>query len=217
MKKPAAPASRSVLSRLASTQNRRVQAPNVALAKALAAARDTVGIREVAESLLNKDGQVAADCIKVLYEIGAVEPALIAGYGADFIKLLGSKNNRLVWGGMTALAAIAPLSAAELFKQWLVLRDATEGGSVITADNGILTLARLAATSPARRKAILPYLLEHLGACRPKEVPQRAEKIAAAVDAGNRAAFVAVLEKRRGDLSAAQAARVKKIIRNVTG
>jgi hypothetical protein len=56
-------------------------------------------------------------------------------------------------------------------------------------------------------------LLQHLGACRPKDVPQRAEKIAVAVDAGKRAAFVAALEKRMGDLSSAQAGRVKKVIK----
>ena len=206
----------SILPRLAHSQNRRDEELNVALAKELAAARDTAGIREVVRNLWNVDAEVQSDCVKVLYEVGALEPGLIAGYAADFIKLLGSKNNRLVWGGATALAAIAQVSAAEVFASWVTVRDAVETGSVITADNGIKALALVAATSPARRKAIFPYLLLHLGACRPKDVPQRAEKIALAVNAGNRAAFVAALEKRMGDLSKAQAARVKKVIKQVS-
>ena len=87
---------------------------------------------------------------------------------------------------------------------------------VIESDNGIKALALVAATDAPRRAAIFPYLLEHLGACRPKDVPQRAEKIAAAVDAGSRAAFVAALEERMGDLSGAQAARVRKVIKQVS-
>ena len=206
---------KTVLDRLAHFQNRRDEEPNVLLAQALATAPDRAGIREIAQNLWNENADVQADCIKVLYEIGAIEPRLIAGYSADFLKLLASKNNRLVWGGMTALAAIAEVSAADLFKSWPTLRDTVETGSVITADQGILALARLAATDPARRTAIFPYLLKHLAACRPKDVPQRAEKIVAAVDAGNQAAFVAALEKRQGELSNAQAARVKKVIKTV--
>jgi len=60
-----------------------------------------------------------------------------------------------------------------------------------------------------------PYLLHHLETCRPQDVPQRAEKTALAVNARNRKQFVAVLEKRLVDLSGAQAARVKKVIKEV--
>src|SRR5579859_1218403 len=174
--------SKSILPRLAHSQNRRDEEPNVALAKDLAAARDKAGLREIAENLWNADVEIQSDCVKVLYEVGALEPGLIAGYAADFFRLLGSKNNRLVWGAATALAALATVSAAEVFASWQVLRDAVETGSVITADNGIKALALVAATSPARRKAVFPYLLSHLATCRPKDVPQRSEKIAVAVD-----------------------------------
>src|SRR5438874_1493183 len=105
----------SILPRLAHSQNRRDEEPNVALAKELATARDPAGIREVAKNLWNDEAEIQSDCIKVLYEIGALEPELIAGYAGDFIKLLGSPNNRLMWGGMTALAAIATVSADKLF------------------------------------------------------------------------------------------------------
>ncbi len=203
----------SILNRLAYFQNRRDEAPNQALARELAESRDRVGIREIAKNLWNANAEVQSDCVKVLYEVGVLEPRLIAGYADEFLKLLGSKNNRLVWGGMTALAAIAAVSAAGLFERWITLRDAVETGSVITADNGIKALALVAASDAARREAIFPYLLQHLATCRPKDVPQRAEKIAAAVDEANRAAFVAALEKRMGELSTAQAARVRKVIK----
>ena len=82
----------AILTRLAHSQNRRDEALNVALAKELAAARDKAGIRELAKNLWNDDAEIQSDCVKVLYEVGALEPELIAGYTSDFIKLLGSKQ-----------------------------------------------------------------------------------------------------------------------------
>src|SRR5713226_4722379 len=114
----------SVLDRIAHFQNRRDEAPNQALARKLAEKRDKAGIREIAQNLWNENADVQSDCVKVLYEVGALEPRLIAGYAGDFLRLLGSKNNRLVWGGMTALAAVAEVSAAELFESWQTMRDA---------------------------------------------------------------------------------------------
>jgi hypothetical protein len=58
-------------------------------------------------------------------------------------------------------------------------------------------------------------LLNHLETCRPKEVPQHAEKTAVAVDAKNKKKFVEVLERRLIDMSRSQAARVKKVIKEV--
>lgn len=59
---------------------------------------------------------------------------------------------------------------------------------------------------------LLLYLFHHLQTCRPKDVPQHAEAIVPAVDAAHAEAFVAVLERRLGSMSAAQAARVKRVI-----
>ncbi len=50
------------------------------------------------------------------------------------------------------------------------------------------------------------------GACRPKDMPQHAEVIEQAVDAAHAAAFVAVLEGQLANMSASQAARVRRVI-----
>ncbi|MEW5815191.1 MAG: hypothetical protein AB1798_07310 [Spirochaetota bacterium] len=62
-------------------------------------------------------------------------------------------------------------------------------------------------------KKLFPYLLKHLEACRPKDVPQHAEKAAAAVTPGNKNEFISVLERRLVNLTGSQAARVKKVIK----
>ena len=203
----------SVLDKLAHSLGRRDEVPNQELARELAEKKDEEGIREIAENLWNKDKNIQADCIKVLYEIGYIEPKLISEYAEDFAKLLKSRNNRLVWGGMTALAEVAKANPDAVFKYFDQIKKAKETGSVITVDNAISTLAWTAAANEKYNETIFPYLLKHLAGCRPKEVPQHAEKTLSAVNTGNKVEFIKVLEKRIEDLSGSGLSRVKKVIK----
>jgi hypothetical protein len=207
----------TVLDQLASSLGRRDEVPNQELAKALAADKNKQGIHEVAGNLWNKNKNIQADCIKVLYEVGYIEPKLIAGYTEEFVKLLRSKNNRLVWGGMTALAEVAKTNPDVVFRHLNEIKKAKETGSVITVDNAISTLAYTAAAKEDFNKAIFPYLLNHLASCRPKEVPQHSERTLPAVNSSNKRDFIEILEKRTEDLSGSGLARVKKVIKQAAG
>ncbi|MBM3151118.1 MAG: hypothetical protein FJZ96_02755 [Chloroflexi bacterium] len=203
----------SILDQLACSLGRRDEVPNQELARWIVAADDRDGVREVAENLRNRDKNIQSDCIKVLYKVGYLKPELAAPFALDFLKLLKSRENRLVWGGMIALSTVAALAADELFPRWEEIRRAMDSGSVITRDGGVLTLAGIASTSQERGAAIFPYLLGHLRTCRPKDVPQHCEKILQAVNAGDKSEFIAVLEERLEDLQGTQVKRVQKVIR----
>ena len=58
-------------------------------------------------------------------------------------KLLESKNNRLIWGGMTALSTITDLKHKEVFETLDKIMRVTDTGSVITTDNGVKNLIKL--------------------------------------------------------------------------
>lgn len=203
----------SVLERIACFQDRRDEVPNQELAKQLVKARDHDGIREIAANLWHKDENVRSDCIKVLYEIGYLDPTLVAGYTSEVLKLLQSRSNRLVWGAMITLATVAALRADELYEHRAEILKALASGSVITVDAAVKALATVASTKDAYREELFPHLLQHLQTCRPKDVPQHAESTLVAVDAGHSDAFVAVLQRRLPDLSSSQAARVRKVVR----
>ncbi len=203
----------TVLDRLASALGRRDEAPNQELARDLAASGDRQGIALLAENLAAKNAALQADCLKVLYEIGFIAPELVAPYAEDFLRLLKSRNNRLVWGGMIALGTVAARRAEMLFQHRAEIQRAMESGSVITVDNAVQVFAQVAAGRAEYSAEIFPLLLAHLGACRPKDVAQHAEKSLPAVNAGNAPAFIATLETRLSDLSPAQSARVKKVIK----
>lgn len=201
----------SVIDQLAYSKGRRDEVPNVELAKKLAAQGDRKGIKEIAENLWNKDKNIQADCIKVLYEVGYIKPELIGDYVPDFLKLLDSRNNRLVWGGMTALSEVALVRPKEVYAGRPKIFAAIESGSVITVDNGIKVLARIASAGSEYNKKLFPYLLDHLKKCRPKEVAQHAESTLIAVNAKNKKQFAAVLTERQRSLSPSQSSRIKKI------
>lgn len=202
----------SVPNRIAHHRGRRDEVPNQELARELARDKNRAGIREIARNLSNPDANVRSDCVKVLYETGYIDPELISGHTADFLALLSGPSKRLVWGGMIALATVARFESRAIFAHRSVVFDAIERGSVITVDNGIKVLATVAASSSAYRRSLFPYLLDHLRRCRAKDFPQHAESVLVAVVAGNRRAFVEVLESRMGEMPALRALRIRRVI-----
>ena len=203
----------NLLKRLAYLQTRRDRTPNLDLARDLAARNDKAGIREIAENMWNDNKNIHWDCIHVMYEIGGIDPNLIAPYAGDFIKLLKSKHNDMVWGAMTALAEVAKVKPEIIFQHLEEIKKAKENGSVITVDNSISVLAHTAAANEEYNQIIFPYLLKHLSTCRPKEVPQHAERVLPAVNASNADEFIRTLERRNDDLSGASFTRLARIIR----
>lgn len=208
----------SALDKIAYALDRRDEVPNQELATALAAKKDRRGIQQIADNLWNKDKNIQSDCLKVLYEIGFINPTLIADYAPDFIKLLSGSNNRLIWGAMIGLSTVADIRADEVFKHRSEIVRAMETGSVITVDNAVKVLALAASHNSKFSGVLFPILLKHLQTCRPKDVPQHAEQSLAAINSRNKDQFVKVLEKRMIDMTGSRAARVKKVVKqaNVT-
>jgi len=205
----------SILNQLASARDGRSEEPNIKLAKKLAQAKDRSGIKEIGDNLSNEDKKIQADCIKVLYEIGYIDPSLVADYVDDFLNFLESKNNRLVWGAMIGLLVIASLKPDEIFEKVGVVINAIDQGSVITKDAGVDVLAQVAAKDKKYAERIVPYLIQHLETCRPKDIPQHSEKMAVCFSKENKDKFKTGLEKRFDALSPTQAKRVKKVLEKV--
>ena len=201
----------SVLMKIAFYQGIRDEIPNQELARELASAKNAEGVKEIAEHLWDKNANVSSDCIKVLYETGYIAPDLIAPYVQDFIKLLHSKQNRLVWGAMIALSTIAPLAAADLFEKRDLLIKAISQGSVITQDGGIKTLAQVAAVDQVYLDELNPFLMNFLRTCRISDLPRHAEFIVPCVNDSNRHELLTILQERLPHMTPSQAKRIIKI------
>jgi hypothetical protein len=206
----------SVLNKIAFYQNRCDEIPNQELAKELAETENKKGIKEIAMNLNHKDKSVQSDCLKVLYEIGYLKPELIADYVHEFLALVNSKNNRMVWGAMIALATIADKKPNEIYTQLDTLTTAINTGTLITTVWGTKALAKVAAANKTYKQKIFPHLMAQLRKCIPRDVPMHAESILPAVDADNKQEFLNIIATRKPEMTPTQQARLKKTTKLLT-
>ena len=204
-----------MIEKLACKLGRNDEKPNIELAEILFGSKDADGIEEIIGGFKSKDKAVANDCIKVLYEIGNRNPCLITCYTDDFIDGLESKNNRLVWGSMTALATIAEYAPEPIFKRLSAVISAYQNGSVITIDNSISVFAGLCKAGNDYTETVLPIIISHLQECRPKDVPQHAERASVCFDSSNAEVFIEVLEKRLPILVKTGQVRINKLLKKL--
>src|SRR6185369_3408133 len=207
----------SVLGQLATALGRRDEVPNQELAQRIVREGNTAAVQELVENLEHQNKAIPSDCIKVLYEIGAANPDLIANYYKEFGKLLESKNNRLVWGAMMALDTIVlkqPKGVHRLLSK--ILKTADSSGSVIARDHAVGILAKLATLKPYRRDSIA-LLIEQLKSCPNNQFAMYVEMSAPVIDAENKERFRQLIEKRSAELERESAKkRVAKVLKKLT-
>jgi len=206
----------SVLEKLATSLGRRDEVPNQELARRIAHERNTAAVQELVDNLAHKNKAIQSDCIKVLYEIGGVNPDLIAKYYREFGKLLESKHNRLVWGAMIALDTIALKEAKAIYGMLsLILRVADSSGSVIARDHAVGILVKLGTLKPYKRNSVA-LLIEQLMSCPNNQFAMYVEMSVPAIDADNRKRFRQVMETRLPELEKdSQKKRVEKVLKKL--
>jgi hypothetical protein len=205
----------SVLHKISYFQNRRDQDLNKELAKTLAETENIAGIAELVTNLKHKNKRVQSDCLAVLYHIGYVKPCLISDYVEDFLSLLKSKNNRLVWGGMIALSTIAELKTKEICANLDTIKQAIDKGTLITVVWGVKTIAKIASSNKSCKPDVVPILLSQLKKCIPRDVAMHFENSLPAIDDDNKAMFLRIVEDRKKELTTSQLARLKKAMKNL--
>ena len=193
----------------------RSEVPNQALAKELAEQEDQDGIREIATYLFDENQSIASDCIKVMYEIGYLKPALITNYVQDFIQLLNSKANRMVWGAMIAISTIAPLIPDQIFPYLAVIRHHIQTGTVITNVSAVRTLIGIASAGDQYYAELIEEILQLQQGCRKTDFAKRAEEIAEIIHKKDQPQFRVIVEERLPSLSNNAQKRVERVLREM--
>lgn len=207
----------TVLNKLATSLNRRDEVPNQELAKEIVATTDTQAIKELVDNLAHKDKNIQSDCLKVLYEIGEQQPALISAHAGSFLALLDSTNNRLQWGAMSALNAIAAEKPALIYPALAKLAAVAGKGSVITKDNYVSILIKLCAEKKYADSAFA-LLNEQLLTSATNQLPMYAENALPVIDQTNKAVFVKTLLSRLDDFEKeTKRKRVEKVLKKLQG
>jgi hypothetical protein len=205
----------SILPQLATSLGRRDEAPNQLLAQKIVRANDRRAVKELIANLDNAERGIPSDCIKVLYEIGEQKPELVSRYYQDFGKLLNSKNNRLVWGAMTALDAITVKEPMGIYGLLTTILSCADAGSVITRDHAVSILIKLC-TSKQTADKCFSHLLKQLNSCPNNQFPMYVEESLPMITSETRTAFQRVLTNRVEQLvKASQRNRVKKVLKKL--
>jgi len=205
----------TVITKLASSLGRRDEVPNQELAKVIAGKNDKNAVQELVENLSNKKKEIQSDCIKVIDEIGEIKPDLIAGYAKEFITLLDSKNNRLQWGAMTALARITTENPKIIYQAIAKIVAVSDKGSVITRDNCVKILVKLCAVK-AYAENCFSLFIEQLLSSPTNQLPMYAELALPVINEKNKAAFIKTLTFRLDDIEQdTKRRRVEKVIAKV--
>lgn len=202
----------NVLEKLATSLERRDEVPNRELAAEILRSADAEAVSVLVENLANKKRGIRYDCIKVLYEIGYVEPKLVAGHLSVFLGLLSSKDNRLQWGAMTAIGCIVKVKPDEVFSSLSKIVEAADKGSVITRDHCVNILIGLSGIERFAGKAF-PLLLEQMISCPDNQLPMYAVRAVSIINSVTKDRFIKVLSSRMQLLDKESGRRrVRKVI-----
>jgi len=202
----------TIISKLASSLGRRDEVPNQELARQIVKSKNAKAVKELVDNLANRDKNIQSDCIKVLYEIGEQRPELIANYDKEFLALLESRNNRLVWGAMTALDYIAAIDPALIHRNLAKILIVSDTGSVITKDHAVGILIKLAGDKRFAGDA-LTLLREQFRGCATNQLPMYAERALGVIPDRSKKDFIKVLTGRLGDIEKESGRkRVEKVI-----
>ena len=204
---------------LASSLGRKDDEPNKELAREIIRMNRTDWVAELASHVDDQDKNIQSDCLKVLYEIAEHgNPELIAPYWEIFIDLLVSKNNRLVWGAMTALDMMTLLKPKEIYSKLRIVEEGIRKGSVITIDHGVGVLAQLASFREFR-KELMPKLIHELARCPIKQLPQYLERSQVAFCKQTKEDFLGIIEIRSPELErdsqVNRVVRIRKILEKI--
>ena len=203
----------TVINQLSSSLGQKGNDANIALAKGIAKTVDNNAIQELVKNLKNKDKKIQADCIKTLYETAYIKPDLIANYYVEFLELLSSKNNRLVWGGMIALAIISDLKSKELFESIELISNTVNNGSVITVDAGVEIYTKLNKYSEFQDK-VENLLTDQLWKCPVKQLPKYMEKSTISINEKNKEIYQKIINERKTECEKeSQIKRLDKVLK----
>jgi len=203
----------SYIDQIAFHMGRRDEVPNQELAAILAEKEDLGGIKEIASYLNDKNKSIQSDCLKVLYETGYIKPELIVSFGDTFFYHLNSRNNRMVWGSMIAIATIAELVPGKMMDNLDLLLNKIDKGTTITHVWGIYTLINTCKGGDSYKKKLFPLLLSYLKECRPIDFAKRVESILIITEKKELPLISSIIEDKKDSLSDTQYKRAVKAIK----
>ena len=190
----------SIKNRLSYALGRRDQGPNKLLAQEIVAELDESKVEELI-ALFDSKPHVAIqkDCSLTLAWIAERKPEVIAPYVDYFLNKLNDPINRVIWGSMISLTAIAHFEQDKLFEKLPVILDAMDVGTVVTRDHGFRILITLYQNQKYQDDTF-PLILEQIRKAPSNQLGQYTERLIEVMSSKHTSHLVSILEARFDDV-----------------
>ena len=203
----------SIKELLANAMGRNDEEPNIKLAVLMAGSADEAAVGELVGLLDHPEAPVRSDAIKVLYEISRRNADLIIPHLKKLVKLLSGKENRMIWGAMSALSSLSQSHPKLLVRHLPIIVATMEKGSAITRDHGIYTLCHVARLKKQYSNCV-ELLLEQIQKAPVNQVPMYGEKTAAILLPEDRHRLEKILLSRKDVMAIpTKKKRIEKLLR----
>lgn len=206
-----------IIHQLSSQKGSRIQEDNIELAHQIVKKKDKNAIKELMELLQHFDKKIRHDSIKVLYEVGEAQPKMIADFIQHFFHLLESKDNRMQWGAMTALSAIAFEKSEDMYHKVPKLIEIAEAGSVITNDHLIKILTAIGLSQPHYKEDMYALLIEQTLKSPENQMPKYAEETARLSTPENKHLLIEMIQQRLPEMKTeSKVKRLEKLLKKLS-
>lgn len=206
----------SISDRLACALERNDEQPNIALAEDLAKSANKADIAELVDITSNGTKAERHDAIKALYELAERRPELVAPHIYKILKLLNTKDNRMIWGAMSALAALAEHVPATMIENLDQILKAADKGSVIAKDKVMVLLSTLNSIDKYREQ-VTPIILNRLTHSAVNQVPMYVELAAPTIAGADKAKFISLVQAWHDTIpQLPKKKRLAKVLRSLT-
>lgn len=190
----------SIKDKLSYAVGRRDQEPNRLLAEAIVAENDRDKIKELITLFDSKPHvEIQKDCSLTLAWIAESKPEMIAPYVDYFLGKLNDPINRVIWGSMMSLTAIAPFEQDKLYNNLPLILDAMDAGTVVTRDHGYRILVTLY-QNRKYQEGVFILILEQLGKAPSNQLGQYTERLIEILNLRHKTDLVSILEGRFEDV-----------------
>ena len=197
--------------RLASSLKSNNQQPNIDLAIDLAQLEQKQAILELVQLAGSGPKEQSRDAIKVLYELGKINPEQLLPHVDTLIGILPASDSRMIWGILQALNSICDLVPQKLMANLNIILEASDRSSVIAFDNMMAILAKINAFEEFSA-TVTPVLLMRLNHAAPNQFPTYVELASATIPEKNKDQLLKIIDQRLSAIaSEAKRKRLLKI------
>lgn len=182
------------------------------LAAQIVAGTSELGLQHYARALEHENPHTASQAARVVEEVVALKPELVAPHIERLVRLLTSENPRVVQACATSLPLLTRVAPAKVARHLERLRGGYDGATDVAKDGMVRIFVALCIASVAYQKRVIDVLEGALAQTDPKTLQRWTELVLPALKGEPHAQARAVVEQRLPEIPRPQAEKIAEFL-----